>query len=107
MLERNFINKMYWQVKKTIWIPVRNNSGHTKNISLHATVNRSYKGDKPFRPDMNASNPAASKYAPFHDIVDPRDLEWCVISHSIGAAYLNRMTILRRTSWRDQNGTSA
>ena len=93
MLERNFINKLYWDIKKTIWIPIRNNSGTTKHFNIYKTIRRSYKNDKPLRPDMNASAPHTNKYAPFHDLVDPRDLEWCVISSNVGANYLNRMSI--------------
>ena len=107
MLNRNFINKTYWEVKKTIFIPIKNDSGVTKQINLQRTISRSYKNAKPFRPDLNASQAVADKYAPFHDVVDPRDIEWCLISHNLGSNNFNRMSILRHTSWRDQNGTSA
>ncbi len=106
MLDRNFINKVYWQRIKTIYIPITNNTSVSKQINLQRTVMRSYKNDKPFRPDLNASQAVAGKYAPFHDVVDPRDIEWCVISHNLGT-HLNRMSVLRHTSWRDHNGTSA
>lgn len=106
MLNRNFINKTYWYVAKTMWIPIKNDSGVTKQINVQKTIKRSYQNAKPFRPDLNASQSVAGKYAPFHDVVDPRDIEWCVISHNLGTNF-NRMSVLRHTSWRDQNGTAA
>lgn len=107
MLKRNFINPTYWKTVKTIWIPVSNNTGAAKYFQVTRTITRSYKNDKPFKPDLNASDPVLNKYAPFHDLVDPRDLEWCVISSSIDSNMFDRVSILRQTSWRDQNGTTA
>lgn len=107
VIDRNFINPTYWKKIKTIWIPISNQTGVAKYFQVRRTITRSYKNNKPFKPDLNASKPVLNKYAPFHDLVDPKDLEWCVISSSIDPAMFNRVAILRHTSWRDQNGVSA
>lgn len=107
MLNRNLINTTYWEIVQTKWIKVSNDSGVNKGVTRFATINRSYKNSPVIKTDLNSqsagSNPVT--YPMFHQKVDPRQLEWCVIS--TGFRIPERMSILRKISWRDQNGTSA
>ena len=106
MLNRNVINTTYWDIVSTKWVKISNNSGVSKGVTRMVTVNRSYKNSPVIKTDLNStsagSNPVT--YPMFHHSVDPRQLEWCVIS--TGFRIPERMSILRQISWRDQNGTA-
>lgn len=104
MLERNFINKTYWKVVKTMWIPVFNKSGVNKSFTTVRSVMRSYKNEGVIRCDLNAADSVGNLYPTIQENVPPHEQEWCVISCDIVP---NRLSVLRHTSWRDQNGTSA
>ena len=108
MLNRNFINTTYWDIVQTKWIKISNNSGVDKGVTGLATINRSYKNSPIIKTDLNSTSAGtggATTYPMFHHAVDPRQLEWCVIS--TGFQIPERMSILRQISWRDQGGTSA
>ena len=109
MVNRNFINPTYWEVVQTKWIPVSNNSGVAKNITKLVTINRSYKTMPIIKTDLNSTSsgmlPGTITYPNFYQSVDPRLLEWCIVS--CGDVAPIRMTMLRQISWRDQNGTAA
>ena len=108
MLNRNYINNTYWDIVQTKWIKVSNDSGVDKGVTALATINRSYKNSPIIKTDLNstsAGSGAQTTYPMFYQAVDPRQLEWCVIS--TGFQIPERMSILRKISWRDQNGASA
>jgi len=102
---RNTINPTYWQIKKTIWRKVNNDTGTTKNINFTVKINRSYKNAKPIKCDLDATPAIAGNYPTFDMQVDPRELEWLVLS--CGNTPPSDVRILRHCSWRDQHGTAA
>ena len=105
MLYRNFINKLYWDVIHTKWIPVVNNTNTvTKGFTKVVTINRSFKNDPIFRTDLNAMDPIGGSWADFQDNVPYNQTEWCVISCDLVP---DRVSILKKDVWRDQAGTSA
>lgn len=108
MLNRNYINTTYWDIVQTKWIKISNDSGVAKGVTKIVTVNRSYKNSPIIKTDLNSTSAGTgggTTYPMFHHQVDPRMLEWCVVS--TGFQIPERMSILRKISWRDQNGASA
>jgi len=53
MLNRNFINKQYWDVKQTKWIKISNNSGTSKVMKKVFSISRSFKNDGLIRCDLD------------------------------------------------------
>ena len=107
MLNRNYINTTYWDIVQTKWVRISNDSGVAKGISKVVTVNRSYRDHPIIKTDLNSTSAGTivTSYPMFHQQVDPRTLEWCIIN--TGHVIPKRMSILRKLAWRDQNGTSA
>lgn len=107
MLNRNYINTTYWDIVQTKWVRVSNDSGTTKGVTALATINRSYKNSPVMKTDLNSQSAGTGTvtYPMFYQQMDPRQLEWCVIS--TGFQIPERMSILRKISWRDQNGTAS
>lgn len=109
MADRNYINSTYWDIIQTKWIPIRNESGVQKHITKIVTINRSYKNAKVIKTDLKSTSmtkEGVTTYPMFHDQVDPRQLEWCILSAGSSDIQPRSMSILRQISWRDQNGTS-
>lgn len=105
VISRNTINKTYWQVVQTKMMCVRNLTGNVRSFDRTVTINRSYKNDKPIRCDLDATAKINNQYPTFDMQVDPRQMEWMVIS--CGDVIPDTVKILRHCSWRDQTGTAA
>lgn len=105
VISRNTINKTYWHVVETKMMCVRNLTGNTRSFDRTITLNRSYKNDAPIRCDLDATAKINNQYPTFDMQVDPRQMEWVVIS--CGDVIPDTVKILRHCSWRDQTGTAA
>lgn len=117
MFERNKLNPRYFTVVKTKFLYFKNSASTAANTDRRK-ITRTFRfrtrfPDKVMALDLNAHNTVPTGQgqtvdnADFIDLVNPKDVHWCLISTSQPSFNDTKwdMSMMRTIRWRDPHGT--